>query len=112
MVDFEKVKKRVPEKSSKEKEYDELCKKYEEMFNDKFGYSIVSSPSLDVAISEVKHCIESGERQEIVKLQPGGDLLSVKFTSYKAQVEGEIKQAVARALEIWTVQQNVTPRKT
>ena len=60
---------RKPVRTEEEKKFDELCKKYEQIFGEPFGYVIVCAPPLEVAIKEVEECIAKNQRQKKGKLK-------------------------------------------
>ena len=68
MIDFSE---KPITKSKEETEFDDLCEKYYEVFGENFGYSIGGHipETLQVAIDEVKKCIETGEKQKVTILK-------------------------------------------
>ena len=68
------LKKRKPNKTEKELEYDRLRKAYEEKFGVTFGYNIggYSPQTIEQAIDEVRYCIEHNKMQERERYKDDG----------------------------------------
>ena len=63
---FEEGKKRKPNKSEEELEYDKLCNIYRDKFGVSFGYNVggYCPRTIGEAIKEVQYCIENNKMQE------------------------------------------------